>query len=260
MLISYFKKFFILLLFFGFAIAQCDVSNSAPNNKKQTAKKPATTTKNKIKKLNPVKTSQIKQKEGVKSVSSHKKTNTTNSVTLSGYIVDPDSELCEFAGKNDVLRLKKAMGDKKYENYVDQLCKNNESLLLIAVKNDNYLVVKYLLEKGADVNIPNVAGVTPLHMVCRSPKPNADKIFRMLIRVPTLNKNEKDLTGYTPLMRAVEFEKVDFVERLVELGADVDVKNDYDENALSLAENRKLVKKNEDDIKVSDKIIKILKK
>ena len=256
MIVSYFKKFFVILFCFTFFSAQYNISISAPV-KKTTTKK---TTKNKIKKLNPTKTSKIKTQSNTPTTSSHKQTKQSNSVVLSGYIIDPDSELCVFAAKNDVLRLKKAMSDKKYERYVDQLCKNNESLLLIAVKNDNYLVVKYLLEKGADVNIPNIAGVTPLHMVCRSTKPNADKIFHLLIKVATLNKNEKDLTGYTPLMRAVEFEKVDFVEKLVELGADVNVKNDYDEDALSLAEKRKLVKKNENDIKVSDKIINILKK
>ena len=38
------------------------------------------------------------------------------------------------------------------------------------------------------------------------------------------------------------------------------VKNNYDENAITIAEKFKEVKKNEDDIRVSDKIINILKK
>lgn len=243
------------LISFLLTISLISIDNNAFSAPKQTTKK---TQKQTIKKLKNPKTDKIHTTGEVRG--SHHKTKESNSITLSGYIIDPDSELCEFAEKNDVLRLKKAMADKKYDKYVDQLCKNNESLLLLAVKNDNYLVVKFLLEKGADVNIPNLAGITPLHMVCRSTKPNADKIFNMLIKVPTLNKNEKDLTGYTPLMRAVQFEKLDFIDTLVKLGADVNVKNNYDENAITIAEKFKEVKKNEDDIRVSDKIINILKK
>ena len=118
------------------------------------------------------------RKKNIKST--HKQSKQSNTIELNDEkVINPDSPLCKFAEKNDVINLKNVLSRHKDDDIVNTLCKNEESLLFIAVKNDNFLATKFLLEKGANPNLPNLAGATPLHIVCRTGKPNADKIFKL---------------------------------------------------------------------------------
>lgn len=207
-----------------------------------------------------------KNKNKTKSFSLNKNKKTKDIVSYNGQTVEVDNNLCKFVDTNDVVNLKKTLSMMRYGyKYVNWRCKNDTSLLLLAIEKDNYLSAKLLIEKGADPNLQDEAGVSPLHWVARNESENNSKIFALLMNSNGLNLNLKDIEGYTPLMRAVEFEKDDIVEALVKAGANVDIKNKYGKNAINIIDSKiaYLNKENESEQNASifenDICIKILK-
>jgi len=97
--------------------------------------------------------------------------------------------------------------------------------------------IKYLLEKGLDINKPIHQGLTPLHN-CR----NQEKILFLLEN--GANVNVKDDLGRTPIMM---YTKEDLIDIMIKHGADINVKdNDGDTLLHLLASNSKdidLIKK-----------------
>jgi len=184
---------------------------------------------------------------------------TSNIYKISERTIDVNSPMCQYAAKNDVISLRKVLAMKNYKiSDVNTICKNNESLFLIAVKNDNFITAKFLLDNDADINLQNEAGVSALHIVARSNNVNTDRIFDLLIHSKKLDVNIKDTEGYTPLMRAVEFEKLSVIKSLIKHGAVLDVKNNYGKNALDLAQLALDGKKDSEERKISENIIDIL--
>lgn len=183
-----------------------------------------------------------KNKTKVKTSSSSKNKKVKDIVSYNGQTIEVDNNLCKFVDSNDVVNLKKTLSMMRYGyRYVNWRCENDTSLLLLAIEKDNYLSAKLLIEKGADINLQDKAGVSPLHWLARSDSENSMKLLKLLINANTnnsLNLNLKDLEGYTPLMRAVEFENDEIVEMLVKAGANVDIKNKYGKNAISLIKDK----------------------
>ena len=83
-------------------------------------------------------------------------------------------------------------------------------------------VVQFLIEKGVDVNVKNSLGRTPLHEAAGSDKPNID-VFMCLI-ASGADVNTKDNEGRTPLHDAVMFNHK-IVKYLIDQGADVNAKD-----------------------------------
>lgn len=44
--------------------------------------------------------------------------------------------------------------------------KNGSTPLIHAIQNYNFKIAKHLIQSGADINLPNRSGVSPLHMAC----------------------------------------------------------------------------------------------
>ena len=183
-----------------------------------------------------------------------------NIYNISRKTINLKSPMCKYAKDNDVLSLKKTLLASNYnESEVNTICENGETLLMIAVKNNNFLSAKFLLEKGADVNLANEANTTPLHISARKDTPEIDRIFEIIIRNKKLNINAKDKDGYTPLMRAVEFEKVSFIKQIMKLKPDLEVKNVYGKNVFHLAQKVYEGKKTDEERAISEHIINLLK-
>ena len=261
------KLFYLFTLLFVFAFGGFSISNADNNDETKNVSVKNEKRVAKIDKDNILdkKTSFEKKNKTIRKAKRNNKKNVRTdmpedgSVVLSNKMVNVKSPLCQLAMKNDVLALKRILSKNNYkEQEVNTICKNEESLLFIAVKYDNYLTAKFLIEKGADVNLQNEAGVSPLHLLARINKKDTEKIINLFMEIRSLDKNAKDINGYTPLMRAVEFEKVDFVRQLVENGADIGVKNNYKLDALELAEKVLEGKKEDEDKNNIEKIIKIL--
>lgn len=180
-------------------------------------------------------------------------------VSYSGDSVVVDNELCKMVARNDVVNVKKTLSMMKYgSKYVNWRCEHNTPLFLLAVENNNLLVAKLLIEKGANVNLVDNAGVSALHWVARSMNEATMDIFALIINVDDVDVNIRDIEGYTPLMRAVEFENVNIVHALLERQSDVYIKNNYGESAIKLTRKRLEAKKDNDDKTNIEKILGFL--
>jgi ankyrin repeat protein len=85
--------------------------------------------------------------------------------------------------------------------------------------NENYKVLKLLIDRGADVNAPRDDGQTPLHIQ------NDSKIVQLLIDNGA-NVNALNMYGDTPLHLSETLEKV---KLLVSNGADINILNEDNE-------------------------------
>lgn len=79
-----------------------------------------------------------------------------------------------------------------------------------------------LLDKGADVNIADIRGSTPLH---RAASKGVLPIVKLLIERNDVKINFKDAYGSTPLHLACEEDREQAALLLVEHGADIDAKD-----------------------------------
>ena len=109
--------------------------------------------------------------------------------------------------------------------------------LLMAVEGQKFedgSVLRLLLEHGADVNVPNNTGWTPLH---RASCNGAPEVVRLLLEHGAdINVPNKD--GWTPLHLASSKKGPEVVRVLLEHGADVEAKDKNGETALQVATDR----------------------
>jgi len=118
--------------------------------------------------------------------------------------------------------------------------------LHIASLSGQIEVVSFLLDSGADVNIPNVNNDTAFHFAARSG--NADIIKLLLDKGKSVNLtstqattplgarlNKTNKSGLSPLMMAAYNGKLEAVRCLVERGADINLYSDTNKSALLFA-------------------------
>lgn len=111
------------------------------------------------------------------------------------------------------------------------------SLLHIAVEAGQIEVVKLLLASGADPNIRDSGGRTPLTWVVGFTDANLQTradILRVLLEA-SANPNISDAEGKTPLARASAFGKMDMLAQLLQAGADPNLQDKNGNSALHLA-------------------------
>ena len=97
-------------------------------------------------------------------------------------------------------------------------------------------LVKLLLDKGADPNIPsnNPFKVTPLHSACAiSSIPIAELLLEHGADV-----NAKQMQGVTPLHSAAHHGQTQMVKLLIDKGADINAKMDNGQTPLSMASGK----------------------
>jgi ankyrin repeat protein len=103
--------------------------------------------------------------------------------------------------------------------------------LFDAAKAGSLEKVTQLIEEGANVNIRNDSGVTPLHIAAY----RGDKDIADFLILKGADINSQTDAGDTPLMWAVKREKSDLVELIVQKGATVDLKDNKDRTPLAMA-------------------------
>jgi hypothetical protein len=112
-----------------------------------------------------------------------------------------------------------------------------ETALTIAIgsekhfRSNNHLIIKALIDAGADVNICNHFGLTPLLMASR---------YGHCLTVDVLidaksDVNKQDTDGFSSLMHAAKNGHLSIVEKLLANNADASLKNKQRQNALTLA-------------------------
>ncbi len=103
--------------------------------------------------------------------------------------------------------------------------------LLETVSKGELSKAKDFINKGADVNIKNGDGKTPLHIAVEK---NYEDIVRLLLQ-KNADLNTKDNNGNTPLHIAVKNGNYFVVKELLRAGADKNIKNNEGKTALDIA-------------------------
>lgn len=108
------------------------------------------------------------------------------------------------------------------------------SPLLAAIKRENMPVVVKLLEHGADVNICDDNGNTPLHVAIDK---NRIDIVKKLLEVSGVDVEMRNDAGDAPIHRAVSCKNDFALDALINAGADVNIKDAVGDTPLHRAIN-----------------------
>lgn len=108
------------------------------------------------------------------------------------------------------------------------------SCLQIAIKNNFTIIANLLLKAGADADVKDASGLTPLLEACGK-KTRGFKELAMQLIEHGADLNVRNQMGWTPLMLAISMGESDIVALLLEYGADPELKTPKGDNALSLA-------------------------
>jgi len=111
---------------------------------------------------------------------------------------------------------------------------DDDPLVLAALKRGHTVVAKIVLEAGADVNLRNKLGLTPLLMACGKATRGYRVIAEALI-ARGANVNIRDVIGNTPLLLAISGGMFDIAKILIERGASVSMSSQKGETPLELA-------------------------
>ena len=115
------------------------------------------------------------------------------------------------------------------------------------IQNEIIAITNLLLDRGANPNIQNRFGETPLHKAALSGK----TVVANLLLKKGANPNIQDLVGETPLHRAILCKKDDLVQSLLKHDANPLIANTRGETALTLA--RQVSLSNQTNIMLSQK-------
>lgn len=111
--------------------------------------------------------------------------------------------------------------------------------LACAVVQEQIEVAQFLLDKGADPNIPNKNGLTPLEHACGRDKTNALMLAKMLLaKGASVNATNVTRETIPPLEWAISSDNLELVKLLVDRGAEVKTKTDVGSTPLHTAADR----------------------
>jgi len=108
---------------------------------------------------------------------------------------------------------------------------NSYYYLFNVCESGNKAALKFLLEHGANINIENIEGETPLFTACKNG--NTNLVQYLVEKGADINKENRK--GETPLFNPCSSENINLVQYLVEKGAKVNKKSYYDKTPLFLA-------------------------
>jgi ankyrin repeat protein len=141
----------------------------------------------------------------------------------------------KFEARPDLASSDQVVTKEKLEQWLAEGADLNQELSNAIIANDSERV-KFLVEKGADVNAPDLQGWTPLQNAARQRK---DEMIKTLIELGA-DPNRPAADGMTPLIAAAMRDHVPSIKMLVEKGADVEQPGPqgYRPLALAIAESK----------------------
>jgi quinoprotein dehydrogenase-associated probable ABC transporter substrate-binding protein len=123
----------------------------------------------------------------------------------------------KYEARPDLAAPDQVVTKEKVEAWLKEGADVNEELSSAIIASDAERV-KFLVEKGADVNKPDPQGWTPLQNAARQRK---DSMVKLLIELGA-NPNQADHSGMTPLDAAIMRDHVASVQALLAGGADIE--------------------------------------
>ncbi|KAJ5995518.1 hypothetical protein N7481_002495 [Penicillium waksmanii] len=129
-----------------------------------------------------------------------------------------NNRLLYAAGENDVDRAIALLSQGARIDYVDS--KDGQTPLHKACSSGNSEIVKFIIRRGADVDVRDFLGNTPLHVACSTRNEGAVK----LLIEGGADVNQIMNTGETALHVASNFGEVGIVRLLLETDAEIDIK------------------------------------
>ena len=96
-------------------------------------------------------------------------------------------------------------------------------------------ITEALLQSGADPNIPDKSGKTPLYVSCST---KHDNVVRLLLRHDTTDVNLPDRRGQTPLLTAVIFGSDSIILQLLRKGANPNIMDNSCNSCVLVAAQR----------------------
>ena len=113
--------------------------------------------------------------------------------------------------------------------------KNQDSPLTTAAHWGNLNTVRLLVDRGADVN-GRFMSRSALHQAIIF---GHDRIFALLIEHPDIDIHHREYgTGYTPLHLAVQYERHQYISKLIAMGADSRIEDAAGNTPLDLAAHK----------------------
>lgn len=109
--------------------------------------------------------------------------------------------------------------------------RSNTTALEHAVRNANREMVQLLLASGANVNLKNASGATPLMML--DDDATSDLIWDLINKGAQVNL--QDDAGHTALIQAATQNNLEALKTLIDAGGKVDIRNKRGQTALMLA-------------------------
>ncbi len=140
-------------------------------------------------------------------------------------------EMCCKIGKF-LIEHEANVNNKRNPGFVSRLGGNNTPLHE-AVAARNLLMVKLLIENGADVNANNDEKVTPIYYAANSPNPAF--VEYLISKGANVNSQSNDPECPTPIFNAA-VDHIKTLEVLIKNGADLKIKNTKGLNVLEWAE------------------------
>ncbi|KAL7298798.1 hypothetical protein TKK_0008542 [Trichogramma kaykai] len=140
--------------------------------------------------------------------------------------------ICQKENDDDLIKkLFKVSDENQQELQINAQDKWGNTPLLMAVQNENHAAVEFLLRRGANPNLANAEGLTPLHVICEDNSCHAlaEMIFEISdIKYHPIHVDAQNLNGNTPLHVAAYFRQPLVTEILLRKGANPNMVN-YDE-------------------------------
>jgi len=110
--------------------------------------------------------------------------------------------------------------------------RNHFTPLMLAIKNENIKIIKYLIEYGANINKRNKNGYTPLIVAIKKKKNN--DIVKYLIDNGA-DVNQRTVNGDSPLMEACKKRNKPVIKYLIKNGAEINIENKEGETPLTIS-------------------------
>jgi ankyrin repeat protein len=132
--------------------------------------------------------------------------------------------------ENNLQKLKDLV---EYLEDVDYMIYDRYSLLFTTVSYNKFDLVEMLLELGANTEIQNPRGETPLYLACDSNKININMVELLLKYGAEINKIIR-FGGDTVLRAAISMESIEKIKLLLDYGADPNLGDDKNNSPLQV--------------------------